>query len=70
MYTEALGWINQNCRFAEALPFAYRKQAKSPLFMALWNLRSQFAAAAQAEYDAWEQDEEGIDEVLGGGGIC
>ncbi len=25
---------------------------------------------AQAIYDAWEQDEEGFDEVYGGGGIC
>jgi hypothetical protein len=28
------------------------------------------AAAAQRAYDAWEQDEEGMDEELGGGGIC
>jgi hypothetical protein len=34
------------------------------------SLRPQMAAAAQAAYDAWEQDEEGIDEELGGGGIC
>jgi len=27
-------------------------------------------AAAQKEYDQWRQDEDGIDEVLGSGGIC
>lgn len=29
-----------------------------------------FVAAAQKVYDEWEQDEEGVDEVLGTGGIC
>lgn len=29
-----------------------------------------FAAAAQKVYDQWEQDEDGMDEVLGTGGIC
>lgn len=33
-------------------------------------LLSELAAAAQREYDAWEQDEDGIDEELGSGGIC
>lgn len=28
------------------------------------------AAAAQKVYDEWEQDEDGVDEVLGTGGIC
>lgn len=28
------------------------------------------AVAAQQAYDQWEQDDEGIDEMLGGGGIC
>lgn len=28
------------------------------------------AALAQQVYDAWEQDEEGVDDVYGGGGIC
>jgi hypothetical protein len=27
-------------------------------------------AAAQAQYDAWQQDEEGLDPELGTGGIC
>lgn len=29
-----------------------------------------FVQAAQKVYDEWEQDEEGVDEVLGTGGIC
>jgi len=33
-------------------------------------LRPQMAQAAQVIYDEWEQDEEGIDEVFGGGGPC
>jgi len=36
----------------------------------LISLRPEMAAAAQQEYDAWEQDENGMDEVLGSGGIC
>jgi hypothetical protein len=36
----------------------------------LYRLRGQIAAAAQAEYDAWEQDEEGMDPMLGAGGLC
>lgn len=41
-----------------------------PLGKALRKLRLQSAAAAQAEYDAWQQDDEGCDEELGCGGIC
>jgi hypothetical protein len=33
-------------------------------------LRPELAAAAQAVYDAWQQDEDGYDEELGCGGIC
>lgn len=33
-------------------------------------LKPRFAAAAQAVYDEWEQDEEGYSEEYGGGGIC
>lgn len=36
----------------------------------LKSLAPQFAIAAQKVYDEWEQDEEGVDEVLGTGGIC
>lgn len=36
----------------------------------LIQLRTQMAQAAQQVYDEWEQDEEGIDEVLGAGGPC
>ncbi len=33
-------------------------------------LRAKLARAAQEVYDAWQQDEEGVDEELGVGGIC
>ena len=36
----------------------------------LRSLAPLMAKAAQKEYDEWEQDEEGVDEVLGTGGIC
>lgn len=36
----------------------------------LINLSPQLAAAAQSEYDVWNQDEDGFDEELGTGGIC
>lgn len=36
----------------------------------LLSLRPQLAAAAQAVYDRWEQDENGEDVELGVGGIC
>lgn len=37
---------------------------------ALSALRPALAAAAQAVIDGWEQDDEGIDEELGEGGVC
>ena len=36
----------------------------------LYAIRDQMAAAAQTVYDEWAQDEEGLDEQFGGGGIC
>ena len=36
----------------------------------LKSLLPQLAAAAQTEYDAWQQDADGMDEELGAGGIC
>jgi hypothetical protein len=36
----------------------------------LFAVRDQIAASAQAVYDEWTQDEEGLDEQYGGGGIC
>jgi hypothetical protein len=33
-------------------------------------LKPQMAAAAQKQYDAWNQDEDGYDEEVGHGGIC
>lgn len=56
-----IDWIHKNCKFA---------QQKSPLYMALMQLRPQIARAAQGIYDAWEQDENNMDEEYGVGGIC
>lgn len=36
----------------------------------LKELMPHLVAAAQEQYDAWEQDEEGCDPELGSGGIC
>ena len=47
----------------------YRKAAGS-LLAKLEDLRPGLAAAAQNVYDGWQQDEDGIDEILGGGEIC
>lgn len=33
-------------------------------------VKKELASAAQKEYDAWEQDENGYNEELGTGGIC
>ena len=40
------------------------------LFRELERLAPVLASAAQRVYDTWEQDEDGMDEDLGGGGIC
>lgn len=40
------------------------------LLRTIKKLRPQLAAAAQEIYDAWDQDDEGLDEELGSGGIC
>ena len=45
-------------------------EENSDLYQQLVALRPQLAAAAQAEYDEWEQGEEGLDAIVGGGGIC
>lgn len=46
-------------------------RAVSGLGARLEALRADMAAAAQAVYDGWEQDADGIDEFgYGGGGIC
>lgn len=41
-----------------------------PLYQQLMALRPQMAFAAQKIYNEWEQNEEGMDAELGGGGIC
>lgn len=41
-----------------------------PASAAINALRPALVAAAQKQYDAWEQDEDGYDEEVGHGGIC
>lgn len=52
------------------IPHYYQSYANSPLFRTLWKSRHAMAAAAQHAYDQWKQDENGMDEELGSGGIC
>lgn len=47
-------------RPAGGLPTAHMVTAMAP----------EIVAAAQTEVDAWEQDENGVDEILGTGGVC
>ena len=42
----------------------------NPKLADIMHMMPAFAAAAQHEYDAWEQDADGYDEELGTGGIC
>jgi tRNA nucleotidyltransferase/poly(A) polymerase len=44
--------------------------SKTNLYSKLNELRSQFAVAAQHIVDGWLQDEDGISEDLGSGGVC
>lgn len=46
------------------------QQRFGPLGLALMALRPQIANAAQEVYNSWMQDTEGMDEEIGGGGIC
>ena len=46
------------------------KNASSDPESLLESLKPGIAAAAQAVYDSWEQDDDGVDEVFGGGGVC
>jgi len=46
------------------------KENRSELYSYLESVKDNIAKAAQKVYDNWEQDEEGYDEVYGGGGIC
>lgn len=49
---------------------SYRTAQAPNLYQQIFALRLQMAQAAQAIYDGWTQDDEGMDEELGGGGIC
>lgn len=54
-------WIIRNCKFA---------QVQGWLRQRLMALRPQIATMAQQAYDSWEQDEDGMNDELGAGGIC
>lgn len=45
-------------------------EQSSQLQTQILSLRPKMVQAAQAEYNAWNQNEEGVDMDLGGGGIC
>ncbi len=45
-------------------------QVKGAIYQELMALRPEMATAAQESYDSWTQDDDGMDEELGGGGIC
>lgn len=46
------------------------KKANTELYQKIVNIRSQLAQAAQNVYSEWTQDEDGMDPMLGTGGIC
>jgi len=46
------------------------KKAESQFYNDLIALSDIFAQKAQAVYDVWKQDKDGMDEELGAGGIC
>ncbi len=66
--------VDNNPGSAKVIPeghdFQNRKAAGSDLVSRIRKLLPALARAAQEEYDAWDQDEEGYDEECGWGGIC
>ncbi len=54
----------------EQLEYYPNESDKTSLKSQLNRLRSAMAKAAQSVYNDWAPDEEGIDEIYGGGGIC
>ena len=69
-----IGPTDNNPGSAKVIPeghdFENRKAAGSDLVSRIRKLLPALARAAQKEYDAWDQDEEGYDEECGTGGIC
>lgn len=55
-------------KFSKA--FIVKSQETLPSSSVLTSLLPQLVQAAQKEYDEWQQDAEGNDEMLGSGGIC
>jgi hypothetical protein len=66
-----LSWIHKNCKFdqtdldEEPDLWGHLKPSQG-----LEQLAPTMAQAAQQVYNSWTQDEEGLDEELGHGGIC
>jgi len=63
-------WPTSDRLTAHRILAQLRRVAQHTLNLSLEQLRAQMAQAAQAVYDEWEQDEEGMDEEFGSGGIC
>jgi predicted RNA binding protein YcfA (HicA-like mRNA interferase family) len=63
------GWKNYDPRFNKNAQIN-RKHAQVDLLSVLNGMRGTLAQAAQKIYDAWDQDDDGYDEVVGTGGIC
>jgi len=65
--------LGENIGEYEQLTEGYMRQMtgyKKQLYDFIVSLNSKFVEAAQKIYDEWEQNEEGVDEILGTGGIC
>ena len=69
-----IGPTDNNPGSAKVIPeghdFENRKATGSDLVTQIRRLVPSLAKAAQKEYDAWDQDEDGVDEEFGTGGIC
>jgi hypothetical protein len=69
-----IGPTDNNPGSAKVIPeghdFVNKMAGRSELVRQIQALRPALVRAAQEEYDGWDQDEEGVDEVCGTGGIC
>lgn len=64
------GIIEDRIQAPEPTPTATPPPSRPNLGQMIQALRPQLAAAAQAVYDGWEQDADGLDFEVGSGGIC
>jgi hypothetical protein len=44
--------------------------SQNKLYNTIYRLRKELTLAAQSIYDEWDQDEDGVDDYYGSGGIC